>query len=172
MRYGYSRVTMDDIAKAAGMSRPALYQSFRNKTDIYRAIADDMHVQAIAAAESALKEDKPARERIENVIRVGFLDILAELDASQHGAELLDMSNELCGDIIDEWKRRHLELLSQVYEAAATGSPFSGETLAWQLIDWLEGMKCRVSDQGKRIEALRAFLDLQFAALPKTVQPA
>ena len=34
MRYGYSRVTMDDIARAAGMSRPALYQFFRNKTDI------------------------------------------------------------------------------------------------------------------------------------------
>ena len=38
LAYGYSRVTMDDIARAAEMSRPALYLLFRNKAEIYRAI--------------------------------------------------------------------------------------------------------------------------------------
>ena len=38
LAYGYSRVTMDDIARAAEVSRPALYLLFRNKADIYRAI--------------------------------------------------------------------------------------------------------------------------------------
>ena len=38
LAYGYSRVTMDDIARAAEMSRPALYLLFKNKAEIYRAI--------------------------------------------------------------------------------------------------------------------------------------
>ena len=35
--YGFKRTTMADIADAAGMSRPALYLLFKNKTDIFRA---------------------------------------------------------------------------------------------------------------------------------------
>ncbi|MEO1613491.1 MAG: helix-turn-helix domain-containing protein, partial [Pseudomonadota bacterium] len=36
-RYGFKRCSMEDIAEAAGMSRPALYQHFKNKTEIFRA---------------------------------------------------------------------------------------------------------------------------------------
>lgn len=165
MRYGYSRVTMDDIAKAAGMSRPALYQFFRNKADIYRALASDMHEQAVAAAKAVLEGPGPARERVEKAIRVGLLDILAELETSQHGAELVDVGNELCADIIDTWISRKVALLSVVYADVAGHSPFTGEMLAWQLVDWLDGMKCRLHDPQERVAALRAFLDMQFAAL-------
>ncbi len=42
LAYGYQRVTMDDIARAAEVSRPALYLLFRNKADIYRAIGERM----------------------------------------------------------------------------------------------------------------------------------
>ena len=36
---GYENVTMDDLAKELEMSRAALYLSFKNKGDIYAAIA-------------------------------------------------------------------------------------------------------------------------------------
>ena len=36
IRYGYKRVTMGDIAKAAGMSRPALYLVFQCKPEIFK----------------------------------------------------------------------------------------------------------------------------------------
>ncbi|MBZ0163477.1 MAG: TetR/AcrR family transcriptional regulator [Notoacmeibacter sp.] len=165
MRYGYGRVTMDDIARAAGMSRPALYQFFRNKTDIYRGLASDMHEHAVAAAKAVLEGPGSARERIEKAIRVGLLDIMAKLEESQHGAELVDVGNELCADIIDKWISRKVALLSVVYDDAASCSPFTGEMLALQLMDWLDGMKCRVHEPQERIAALRAFLDMQFAAM-------
>ena len=51
--YGFARTAMADIAEAAGMSRPALYQHFANKEDIFRAmlarILDDAADKAIAA---------------------------------------------------------------------------------------------------------------------------
>ena len=36
LRYGYKRVSMNDIAEAAGISRPALYLVFKNKEEIFR----------------------------------------------------------------------------------------------------------------------------------------
>jgi AcrR family transcriptional regulator len=35
LRYGYRRVSMNDIAEAADLSRAALYLSFRNKEDVF-----------------------------------------------------------------------------------------------------------------------------------------
>ena len=40
MRYGFQRTTMADIARAAGMSRPALYLLFPGKEQAFEALRD------------------------------------------------------------------------------------------------------------------------------------
>ena len=45
--YGYRRTSMNDIAQAAGMSRPALYLLFDNKESLFRELAADLQTQAI-----------------------------------------------------------------------------------------------------------------------------
>ncbi len=35
LSYGFKRVNMNDIAEAAGVSRPALYVLFKNKEEIF-----------------------------------------------------------------------------------------------------------------------------------------
>jgi len=66
LRYGFKRVNMNDIAEAAGMSRPALYVLFKNKEEIfieaYLRWVDETIAQVEAAmAETALPKDKLAR---------------------------------------------------------------------------------------------------------------
>ena len=45
--YGYRRTTMEDIARACGMSRTALYLHFRNKDDIFRSLTERYLDQAL-----------------------------------------------------------------------------------------------------------------------------
>jgi AcrR family transcriptional regulator len=40
LRYGYGKTSLDDIAKAAGLSRPLLYRKFANKEAIFAALYD------------------------------------------------------------------------------------------------------------------------------------
>jgi AcrR family transcriptional regulator len=66
LRYGYKRVNMNDIAEAAGMSRPALYVLFKNKEEIfieaYLGWVDETIAQVEAVmAQTALPKDKMAR---------------------------------------------------------------------------------------------------------------
>ena len=63
LRYGFQRTTMDDIAKEAGISRPALYLQFKNKTDIYRAIAEGNLGHALENAVRALDGEGSLEER-------------------------------------------------------------------------------------------------------------
>jgi AcrR family transcriptional regulator len=66
LRYGFKRVNMNDIAEAAGVSRPALYVLFKNKEEIFieaylRWIDETIAQVEAAMAETALLEDKLAR---------------------------------------------------------------------------------------------------------------
>ncbi len=46
-QYGFRRTTMNDIAQAAGISRPALYLMFANKENLFQGLAAFRLDQAI-----------------------------------------------------------------------------------------------------------------------------
>jgi len=51
---GYHAAAMDDIAEAAGVSKPVLYQHFPGKLDLYVALLDDGIADLVAAVRAAL----------------------------------------------------------------------------------------------------------------------
>ena len=66
LSYGFKRVNMNDLAEAAGVSRPALYVLFKNKEEIFIAAylrwVDETIAQVEAAmAQTALPKEKMAR---------------------------------------------------------------------------------------------------------------
>lgn len=164
LRYGYARVSMDDIAKAAGMSRPALYQFFRNKSDIYQGLAMGWVETVIADMEKRLSGDAPARGRLFDALTKGMLDHVAEMEATTHGAELLGMRDELAGPHA-AFTARKAELLTGVFSTVTGKGVAEAERNAWQLIDFLEGMKARVTDRKSREQELAAFLDMQWRGI-------
>lgn len=50
---------MNDVAQAAGFSRPALYLMFEKKEDLFRQLATSRQNQAIDLAVAELAQDKP-----------------------------------------------------------------------------------------------------------------
>ncbi|MEM7524441.1 MAG: helix-turn-helix domain-containing protein, partial [Pseudomonadota bacterium] len=89
---------MEDIAEAAGMSRPALYLHFRNKAEIFRAGSEAVHTSALDAATKAIGQDGALEDRL-----AGFLiaykgaawRIIVE---TPHGREMIDLSSSLAED--------------------------------------------------------------------------
>ncbi len=66
---GYYGASMNDIADAAGVTKPVLYQHFDSKSDLYRALIDDVGDRMIQAITEATAEAKNGREQTE----LGFL---------------------------------------------------------------------------------------------------
>jgi AcrR family transcriptional regulator len=165
MQYGYSRVSMDDIARAAGMSRPALYQYFRNKGDIYQAIVSMKLAFALEMMRDALAGEGDLGFRLYECIKHGILDMIAEIEDSPHGSELIEMKSGLSGDLLTVFRNRKIAMLSQAYGDAARAAGFEPAVLAEQLADWIEGMKQRPLDPERRDEALRTFIGVQMRAI-------
>ena len=47
LRYGYNRTTMAELAAAAGLSRPTLYETFPSKDDLFAAVIHNLSQQTI-----------------------------------------------------------------------------------------------------------------------------
>lgn len=161
LAYGYHRTTMDDIARAAGISRPALYLLFKNKTEIYRTIAGGMFDESIERMQQILEGPGTLGERLLAAIEATMIDMMCIIRQSPHGAEILDMKNQLAGDLVVRW---HSRVSTQFRKAIAAETKGTGvdlrqrglcaEILAELLVDGLEGMKIRTADaEAQRVVA-------------------
>ncbi len=97
-QYGFRRTTMNDIAEAAGISRPALYLLFENKEHLFIELVTFRFEEAIAAATASLEKEGAIQERFGQAI-LDFERIFYEPIAdSPHGAELMDTNLNLKND--------------------------------------------------------------------------
>jgi AcrR family transcriptional regulator len=160
LNYGFQRTTMDDIARAAEMSRPALYLLFRNKTDIYRAIAAQMLEEALRLGQTALAGPGTIEARLMRMLDVAMLDAMARFSEAPHGAEILDMKNSIAADIIAAWRismRRSIAAAIAGEQADGAAGADAGD-LADILLDGLEGMKMRLREVGELRRGVRALV--------------
>lgn len=171
LAYGFQRTTMDDIAKAAEISRPALYLVFRNKTDIYRALAAEFLQTMMATAREALASDAPLTERLERAL-LCMLDHTIEIEESPHGAEILDMKNSLAGDMVTGCRSELLGLVERAIAAEAVRGganiASAGQTaamLADLLLDAMDGMKMRNLVAQRQREIARSYIGVVAAAV-------
>jgi AcrR family transcriptional regulator len=174
LSYGYQRVTMDDIARAAEMSRPALYLLFRNKADIYRAIGARMFDISSQAIDRVLAQDGGLGERLNIVIDQIMIEMMCQITDSPHGAELLDLKNSLAADMVEAWHRRSAGQFRGAIESEAArlginlpDRGLSAEGLAELLMDGLEGMKHRVPGaEAQRLAARQLVRVVELALKP------
>lgn len=172
LAYGFNRTTMDDIARAAELSRPALYLLFRNKTDIYRAIARCVAVQIVERARYSLAMEGTLLERLDHMVETALFDIVKDIEQSPHGPDLLDIRNKLAGDIFDEWRVHMVVALEAAFAGEAARNAVDLEArgispliLAETLLDVLEGMKSRLSDPHCHLATAKSAARVLVAAL-------
>jgi len=171
LAYGFQRTTMDDIARAAEISRPALYLVFRNKGDIYRALAAEFLGRTLDNARTVLAGDGPLRERLE-LSMACTIDMMDEIEQSPHGAEILDMKNSLAGDVMTRGRSEYGALVEAAIagEAEARGADLAGKglspaSLADLLLDAFDGMKLRGLPVEAQREAARRYITVVAGAV-------
>ena len=77
VKEGYHAAAMDDIAEAAGVSKPVLYQHFPGKLELYVALLDDGIAELVAAVRSALSGTTDNNLRVTATMQAYF-DFVAD----------------------------------------------------------------------------------------------
>lgn len=99
--YGFRKTSMDDIARGAGMSRPALYLHFKNKEAIFRALVALYYQGAETEIRAALQADTPLEEKLGRAFAAHGGASMEEMMSSSHGMELFEATMSVAGDMIE-----------------------------------------------------------------------
>ena len=89
LKYGFSRVTIGDIAKEAGMSRPTLYQCFANKEEVFLALIGAFNTKCFERIEGVLDEGGDFAVMAVKIFEIWTFEPYAMLMGSQEGREFI-----------------------------------------------------------------------------------
>jgi len=175
-RKGYHRAIVDDIVRASGTSKGAVYHHFPNKEAVFLALVDDFAARLAAAVAAAVAARHGALPKVEGALTAA----LATFADNERLARLILLEAVSLGPTYQakraEVADRFAALIqSYLDEAAADGSipPLDTRiaTLAWLgaineiVIEWLHGS---VTDLRATIPPLTQLLLRSIRALPPT----
>ena len=119
---GFAATSMGDIAVAAGVSRPALYQYFRDKGDIFgSAFVALLNGQLDLALTRLTDLSVPLADRIDGFLQRFDGDLWERMAASPHSEELLTAKFTQVGEEVELLMRRRREELGAFFRTVAPG---------------------------------------------------
>jgi AcrR family transcriptional regulator len=117
LRYGYKRVTMNDIAVAAGISRPALYLVFSSKEDIFRGVYEQWVKETLAEIESKIAPLKTPDEKIRAAFELWTVRPFEMALASSEVSELLECTFGFAQDSVKQGYRSFEKVLVPILKS-------------------------------------------------------
>ncbi|MEP0153655.1 TetR/AcrR family transcriptional regulator [Pseudophaeobacter sp.] len=121
--YGFRKTSMDDIARGAGMSRPALYLHFKNKEAIFRSLVESYYAEAAREVATALKAEGALAPRLARAFAAHGGETMEAMMSSAHGMELFEATLNVAGDMIEEGEAQLQGIYAQwLQEEAARGA--------------------------------------------------
>ncbi|MET9196529.1 TetR/AcrR family transcriptional regulator [Streptomyces olivaceus] len=156
-RFGYRKTSMEEVARAAHISRPGLYFLFSSKETLFRAAATQALEGDIAAVERVLAAPgRPLRERLVEAFDQWAGRYIGPL--ARDIAAVIEDNPGLLGEIAETAPRRFEQLLTEAI--AAESGPATAPRVAQTLISTSIGLKHQAESREFYLERLKVAVDL------------
>jgi len=160
LKYGYRRVTMHDLAEAAGISRPALYLVFPKKEDVFCGVVRELARGISEEVMRGLESIKSPIEKLKYVCEVWMVRSFDWMNESPEAREVFESSHEFAGEAVNESLavfERDLASIMELFPKGTLPKGMSHAHAAHLLAGSIMGIKktCKTSDElRKEIHAL------------------
>lgn len=168
-RYGFKKTSMDDLARAAGLSRQGLYLHFPNKETLFKAMVMQLLNEMRSAARKALaRQDLEVEERVLGAFEAMF----SKSAGSENLDELFSTMVELMGRA--NFRAAEDEFASNVAKALRSAGVaaewkeegISAKDLADLLFAASDGIKRRASNPAEYRDRMRIAVRLVCRGAP------
>ena len=167
--YGFRKTSMDDIARGAGMSRPALYLHYKGKDEIFRSLVEHYYDKATGAVAEALAAPGAPRDVLRAAFHAQAGEIMETMMRSPHGHELLDAGAATAADVKQAGEAHlhqlYADWLGRTAEAGQVRLAGTPQDMAETIGSALKGLKDSGLDYPDFIERLDLLSDLIGAGL-------
>jgi AcrR family transcriptional regulator len=167
-RYGYRKASMEDVARAAGISRPGLYFYFASKQDLFRAAVTHALDGDVAAAGRCLSDTgRPLRDRLIEAFDHWTGRYIGPM--TKDVALLIENNPGLLGPVATEYPARFAKMVT---DALTTGTPAdranTAVNVARTLLSTAAGIKHEASTREEFLANLTIGIDLLLPALTRS----
>jgi len=164
-RYGYRKTSMDDVARAADISRPGLYFLFSSKENLFRAaVIDTLEDDLDTAGRVLVDAGRPLRNRLIEAFDLWTGRYIGSM--AREVAVLIDTNPALLGPIVRAYPQRFVGMitnaLADVLPARRIG--IAGD-MARTLHSTAAGIKPEVATRGEFVARMTVAIDLFLPAL-------
>ena len=163
LKYGYNRVTMSDLADAAGMSRPALYLVFPRKEDVFRGVIRQMAGEIRDAVHAGVGSIRSPLEKLKFVCERWMVQTFDWTRQSAEAKEIFESSHEFAQDAVADSMRLFEHDLTSVIELFPKGTLPKGvspKQTAHLLAGAIGGIKETCANSSEFREKIHALISL------------
>ena len=122
LRYGYRRVTMQDIAEEAGISRPALYLIYANKEEVFKAAARRLAAESIRAIRADIGSHPSLEAKLNFTFELWSVYPFQLMLSSPDAKEIVDCTHSFAKDTIQAISGEFEALLVEILEPLASST--------------------------------------------------
>ena len=97
LSHGLRAVTMEAIAREAGIAKPTLYKHFASKDDVFAGVMEALIAEMTAGFDAALAADGPVIDRVADALVAKHGAAFRLLEGSPHAGELYGAHDHLAG---------------------------------------------------------------------------
>ena len=172
-RYGYKKTSMEDVARAADISRPGLYFLFESKQKLFReAVTQALDADVEAARRSLADPERPLPERLIEAFDRWTGRYLGPM--AREVAVLRETHPELLGSVVVDYPRRFLEMVTAAVAADLPArSAVTAADVARTLVSTARGIKEEVTTRDDFVARMTVAVTLVLAgATTRTGRPA
>lgn len=117
-RYGVRRTSIEDIAREAKIAKGSVYLEFRTKEDLFRAAAEHLVAELLAAATAAAAREGRLDDRLTEVLFAKFWRMYDLVHSRPHARELVEAKDAVAADLFRAADDRYANLVVGALGAA------------------------------------------------------
>jgi AcrR family transcriptional regulator len=157
LRYGFKKTSMDDLARAAGLSRQGLYLHFDSKETLFKASVLRLVGELRVAWQAALdRQGVSVEERIIGAFHAVHGMAIAEDGVGAHMTELFETAQALVGHCVDDVERELTAGVALVLESSGIAACWGGSGLsAMDLAEHLQATSAGLKHSAKTAAVYR-----------------
>ncbi len=167
-RYGYRKASLEDVARAADISRPGLYLYFPSKQDLFRAAVTYALDGDVAAAARILTDtDRPLRDRLIDAFDQWTGRYVGPL--AKDVALLIENNPDLLGPLVTDYPRRFATMVTDAIAADLSAERARlASDVAQTLLSTAYGIKHDTSTREDFLARMTIGIDLLLVALQRS----
>jgi AcrR family transcriptional regulator len=165
VRYGYRKTSMEDVARAADISRQGLYFLFTSKQNLFRAAVTYALDDDLDAAQRSLADTgRPLRDRLIEALDLWtgrYIGVMAK-----EVTVLIATNPELLGPVVTDYPKRFAELVTDAVVAdLPSGHEGTAEEVARTLLSTAAGVKHEASTREEFVARMTIAVGIFLSAL-------